>query len=369
MNSQLPYQIALTLLPGIGPVKIRPLLSQFTPQELFQLDPDNLKEIGQVSHKCIMALHSFKNWKRVEEEITFIEKNKITTRFISDQDFPFRLKECNDAPLLLYGKGSADLNAKRILAIVGTRSNTAWGRKFTNDLIEALQIANITIVSGLAYGIDSIAHQQALLQKIPTIAVLAHGLDRIYPWVNRKLAQEIIEQEGCLLTECKQSEKTDTYLFPKRNRIVAGLSDATLVIESNEKGGSLITAALAWGYHRTVFAVPGKPGDPKSSGCNLLIKNQKAQLITGAPDIHYWMNWPLESSTSLSKSEESKSKSGPLTTYESQIIELLTQQNEIHGDELLHKTGCTSGELAASLLNLSLAGLIVSLPGHRYQLS
>lgn len=369
MNSQLPYQIALTLLPGIGPAKIRPLLSFFTPQQLFQLAPSELKEMGPVSDKCTQRLQTFNNWKRVEEEINFIEKNKIETFFIADNDFPFRLKECIDSPLLLYKKGSANLNHKKILAIVGTRTNTAWGRKFTTDLLEDLQIANVMIVSGLAYGIDSIAHQQALLQKLPTVAVLAHGLDRIYPWVNRKLAQEIIEQNGCLLTECKQGEKTDAYLFPKRNRIVAGLSDATLVIESNEKGGSLITAALAWGYQRTVFAVPGKPSDQKSSGCNLLIKNQKAQLITGAHDILYWMNWPVEPSRPRPKLEESNENKVPLNKEETQIIQLLSQENEMHGDQLLQKIGCTSGQLAACLLNLSLAGLIVSLPGHRYQLS
>lgn len=360
MFTPLHYQIALTLLPGFGPAKLRPLLASFTPQQLFEFSPVELEKSGEVSNQCIATLQAFNNWKRVEEEINFIEKNNIKTNFITEVGFPFRLKECNDAPLLLYEKGTANLNAPKTLAIVGTRSHTELGKKFTKDLIEALQFSGITIVSGLAYGIDSIAHQQALYHQLPTIAVLAHGLDRIYPWVNRKLAQEILQQKGSLLSECRQGEKTDAYLFPRRNRIVAGLSDATLVIESDEKGGSLITANLAWGYHRAVFAVPGRPADPKSSGCNQLIKNQRAQLITGAHDLLYWMNWTDEHARSISKTEPS--------LEEKLILNLLTQHNELHGDELLQKTGFTFGQLAVILLNLSLAGLIVSLPGHRYQL-
>ena len=360
MFTSLHYQIALTLLPGLGPAKLRPLLARYTPQQLFELSPLELEKSGQISKHCIATIHAFNNWKRVEEEINFIEKNKIKTNFITEENFPFRLKECNDAPLLLYEKGTANLNAPKTLAIVGTRSNTESGKKFTKDLIEALQFSNITIVSGLAYGIDSIAHQQALCHQLPTIAVLAHGLDRIYPSINRKLAQEILQQKGSLLSECRQGEKTDAYLFPRRNRIIAGLSDATLVVESDEKGGSLITADLAWGYHRTVFAVPGRPTDPKSSGCNQLIKNQRAQLITGAHDLLYWMNWTEDHSRSISKTETS--------LEEKRILALLTTHNELHGDELLQKTGYASGQLAEILLNLSLAGLIVSLPGHRYQL-
>jgi DNA processing protein len=260
------------------------------------------------------------------------------------------------------------LNAKQILAVVGTRANTELGKKFTNELIESLQFSNITIVSGLAYGIDSIAHTQALQQQLPTIAVLAHGLDRIYPWVNRNLARKIIEQEGALLTECRHGEKTDTYLFPRRNRIVAGLSDATLVIESAQNGGSLITAELAWSYSRTVFAVPGRPSDQKSSGCLQLIKNQKAQLITGAHDILYWMGWTkeVEQINSL-ENKKNKLKEGR-NNDENKILHLFSDQDSLHFEEIQQTTEWPTSKLAEILLNLSLAGLIVSLPGNRFRL-
>ena len=367
MNSQLRYQIALTLLPGIGPARLRPLLLNLTPEQLFQFPFDRLQNMVGFNPRFIDVIRSFDNWKRVDEEIKFIEEHKIDTYFISDEKYPTRLKECADAPLLLFGKGNADLNAKRILAVVGTRLNTDLGKKFTNELIESLQFSNITIVSGLAYGIDSIAHTQALQQQLPTIAVLAHGLDRIYPWVNRNLARQIVEQEGALLTECRQGEKTDNYLFPRRNRIVAGLSDATLVIESDENGGSLITASLAWGYNRTVFAVPGRPSDKKSSGCLQLIKNQKAQLITGAHDILYWMGW-TENDAPVSNLTYDKKLNRAITNDEHQILNLLNNQDYLHIEEIQQKTEWPMPKLAATLLNLSLAGLIVSLPGNRYRL-
>lgn len=359
MNSQLRYQIALTLLPGVGPARLRPLLLKLTPEQLFQYPLEYLQSIDGINPRCLEAIRSFDNWKRVDLEIKFIEEHKINTYFISNESYPARLKECADAPLLLYGKGKADLNVKRILAVVGTRANTELGRKFTTELIESLQFSNITIVSGLAYGIDSIAHTQALQQQLPTLAVLAHGLDRVYPWINRNLAKKIVEHEGALLTECRHGEKMDTYLFPRRNRIVAGLSDATLVIESAQNGGSLITAELAWSYSRTVFAVPGRPSDQKSSGCLQLIKNQKAQLITGAHDILYWMGWT---------EEVGHLKNQKIGKDENQILNLFSGQDTLHVEEIQQTTEWPTSKLAEILLNLSLAGLIVSLPGNRYQL-
>jgi len=367
MNSQLRYQIALTLLPGIGPARLRPLLLKFNPEQLFQSSFEHLRNMEGNNSRFIDALQTFDNWKRVDEELKFIEKHKINTYFITDEKYPTRLKECADAPLLVYGKGKANLNAKRILAIVGTRLNTDLGRKFTIELIESLQFLNITIVSGLAYGIDSIAHTQSLLQQLPTIAVLAHGLDRIYPWANKNLAQQIVEQEGALLTECRQGEKTDSYLFPRRNRIVAGLSDATLVIESDENGGSLITASLAWSYNRNVFAVPGRPSDKKSSGCLQLIKNQKAQLITGAHDILYWMGW-TEKDTYVSNLTYNKKCNRETSNDENQILKLLNGHDYLHVDEIQQKTNWPMPHIAELLLNLSLASSIVSLPGNRYRI-
>jgi DNA processing protein len=367
MLSPLHYQIALTLLPGLGTARLRPLLSLLTPSEIFQSTFHSLQQTKLLSPKQIETILAFNNWSRVQEEINFIQKNKINTFFIDEPSYPHRLRECTDAPLLLYGKGNHSLNTNKVLAVVGTRTNSDYGQQFTTTLLEELKSHSITIVSGLAYGIDTLAHRNALAQGLPTIAVLAQGLDKIYPWANKKLAREIIENNGALLTECRQGEVTDTYLFPRRNRIVAGIAAATLVIESDLKGGSLITADLAFGYSRTVFAVPGRSIDRKSRGCLQLIKNQKAQLITGAHDILYWMNWLEEKTSFAQPANQRTTQLLSLADDDKFIVELLQTKGTLHLNDLLHLSGWPHSKLSGILLNLSLAGLIVSLPGNQYR--
>ena len=364
--SQLNYQIALTLLSGFGIASLRPLLERYNPAEIFNTPTRELLETPNVRPSCIQAIADFKDWDRVKKEIRFIEEKNIKTFFITDPTYPFRLRECADAPLLLYARGELNLNPEKILAIVGTRNNSQVGKRFTEELLSAFQQhRDLVIISGLAAGIDTIAHQEALRNQLPTLAVLAHGLDRIYPPINRRLAKDIIDQGGSLLSECRHGEAPDRFLFPRRNRIVAGLADATLVIESAVKGGSLITANLAFNYGRSVFALPGRIYDEKSGGCLELLKTQKAQLITSATDLLYWMNWNSEMPSLPASSKKSYTH---LTEEERNVIAHLKDGEIKHIDSILASTGMPPAQLATILLNLSLADHLVSLPGNKYQL-
>jgi len=366
VSSIVKYQLALTLLKGVGTASLRPLLEHFDPEEIFNSSPQELKSKVPVRPGCIQTIAAFNDWERVEQEIRFIESNNINTYFLTEKKYPFRLRECADAPLLLYARGKITLHSSKMLAIVGTRSHSAVGKKFTENILAAIQaFPDAVIVSGLAAGIDTIAHEEALRNKLPTLAVLAHGLDRIYPPVNKRLATEIVNSGGGLLSECKRGEEPDRFLFPRRNRIVAGMTDATLVIESDLKGGSLITANLAFNYGRTVFAMPGRVYDSKSSGCLSLIKTQKAQLITSAEDLFYWLNWTKDK---LPPAKSFENKVSTLTEDEKIILSHLHAGDEKHVDLLLQSTGWTPAKLAAILLSLSLADHIVSLPGNKYQL-
>ncbi|GDX42307.1 MAG: DNA-protecting protein DprA [Bacteroidota bacterium] len=366
MSCSLKYQLALTLLKGVGVTSLRPLLEHFSPEAIFNTATDELAEKALVSPHCIQAIANFKDWNRVEKEIQFIEAHHINTYFITDTAYPYRLKDCNDAPLLLFTKGKPNLNPPKTLAVVGTRSNSVLGKKFTEEILAGLQsYSEMVIVSGLAAGIDTIAHEEALRNKLTTWAVLAHGLDRIYPSINRRLALAILDQGGCLITECRHGEEPDRYLFPRRNRIVAGISDATLVIESNLKGGSLITANLALSYGRSVLAMPGRVTDVKSSGCLELIKTQKAQLITSAADLLLWLNWAKQEPN---KSVGAKKSDRIFTEEEKIVLAFLEDGDEKHMEVLLQLTGWSPTHLAAVLLDLSLADHIVSLPGNKYQL-
>lgn len=366
METSLPYQIALTLIPHLGPVKGKKLLEQLEPAEVFKLSTKDLVEIDGIGTLLATNIAQFDQWKRVEEELIFIERNQIKPLFIGQEGYPHRLLHCQDSPLLLYAKGNANLNAERMIAIVGTRQNTLAGKLATEKLIEALSPYNLSIVSGMAYGIDTIAHQAALREKIPTLGVLAHGLDRIYPTANRPLAKQIIQQEGALLTENRKGVQAEEFLFPKRNRLVAGMTDATIVIESDQKGGSLITAQLAADYGREVFAMPGRITDKSSSGCLALIKTQRAILFTRAEDITEWLGWTIEKSRTQSRDETHKALLENVSPEEKRLYAIL-QKNEItHFEGLLQETGWPLPKLSEILLNIELAGLIVSLPGNNY---
>jgi len=258
MNNDLLYQIALTLVPNIGDVHAKALINIYgNAQSIFKTkkkEPENIVGIGTSRARSIK---DFTDFTSSEEEIKFIEKYKITPLFITDENYPKRLLNCFDSPSLLYYRGIADLNTSKIISVVGTRNNSAYGKMVCENFIRELRSENILVVSGLAFGIDTIAHKAALKNDLQTIAVLAHGLDRIYPQQNKALAKQIIEQGG-LLTDFISNTSPDKQNFPKRNRIVAGMCDAVIVIESGKKGGSLITAELGNGFNKVFFAIPDR---------------------------------------------------------------------------------------------------------------
>ena len=370
MHNDLLYQIALTLVPNIGDVHAKALVNIYgDAQSIFKArkkELDHMEGIGTVRAKSIK---DFTNFSIAEEEIKFIEKYKITPLFINAENYPKRLLNCYDSPALLYYRGNADLNTSRIISVVGTRNNSDYGKNVCEKFIEDLQAENILIVSGLAFGIDTIAHKAALKHNLQTIAVLAHGLDRIYPPQNKGLAKNITGQGG-LLTEFISNTNPDKQNFPKRNRIVAGMCDAVVVIESSKKGGSLITAELGNGYNKDVFAIPGRINDSKSEGCNYLIKNNKAALINSAKDFLEMMNWSVRLRSGLEKGSAKKQRELfiELDADEKMVVDILQQQDSIQIDELYFKSGLSSSAVAKALLMLEMQHVVISLPGKVYKL-
>jgi DNA processing protein len=365
MNAELLYQLALTLVPNIGDVHSKILVRHFgDATSVFKARQSALEKIEGIGSVRAKSIKSFNEFKTAENEIAFIEKFRIKTLFLTDTAYPQRLLNCYDSPTLLFYKGDADLNASKIIAVVGTRSNTDYGKHFTEQLVEELSAQQILVVSGLAFGIDSYAHKAAVKNKLPTVGVVGHGLDKIYPSANTHLAKEMIKEGGGILSEFFSSTKPDKHNFPLRNRIVAGLCDATVVVETNIKGGSMITAKLADSYNRDVFAVPGRTTDGKSTGCNYLIKNNKAILLTDAGELLDIMGW-REKKTKPKKQKELFIE---LTPEEKTIVNLLREKELVSIDELNLQSGLTSSAVAAALLNLELQGIVGGLPGKRYKL-
>jgi len=366
MQKELLYQIALTLIPNIGDVNAKALVNHFGSAEaIFSASKKVLDEIEGIGSIRAASIRNFKDFSRAEDEIAFIKKYKITPLFLTDKNYPQRLLNCYDSPPMLFYKGSADLNTAKMIAIVGTRSHDDYGKKICEKLIEELVNEDVIIVSGLAFGIDSIAHKASLKNNIPTIGVLAHGLDRVYPSQNATIAKQMISCGG-LLTEFKSNTKPDKQNFPGRNRIVAGMTDATIVIESGIKGGSLITAELANGYNKDVFAFPGRVDDSKSEGCNYLIKSNKAALITCANDLLEIMGWKKSKKIPLKKQRELFIE---FTSEEKIIVDILQMQEQMQIDELYFKSKLSSSEVAKALLMLEMQGIVSSLPGKIYKMN
>jgi DNA processing protein len=365
MHNDLPYQIALTLIPNIGDVHAKALVNIYgDAQSIFKAKRKELDHIEGIGTIRARSIKDFTDFSSAEAEIKFIEKYKITPLFITAENYPKRLLNCYDSPALLYYRGNADLNYSKIISIVGTRNNSEYGRSVCEKFIEDLRSENILVVSGLAFGIDTIAHKTALKNNLQTIAVLAHGLDRIYPQQNKTLAKQVIEQGG-LLTEFISNTNPDKQNFPKRNRIVAGICDAVIVIESGKKGGSLITAELGNGYNKDVFAIPGRTNDAKSEGCNYLIKNNKAALINSADDLLEMMNWKQTPKPSAKKQRELFIELSP---DEKIVVDILQQQDGIQIDQLYFKSGLSSSAVATALLMLEMQNVVASLPGKVYKL-
>jgi DNA processing protein len=366
MYQDLLYQIALTLTPNIGDVHAKALVNIYgEASAVFKAPKKQLENIEGIGTIRAGSIKAFKDFTSCEAEIKFIEKYRITPLFLTDENYPKRLLNCFDSPALLYYRGNADLNKKNIVSIVGTRNHSDYGKQQCEKLVEELKEENILIVSGLAFGIDSFAHKASLKNKIPTVGVLAHGLDRIYPTQNKTLAKQMMEQGG-LLTEFISGTNPDKQNFPRRNRIVAGICDALVVIESGVKGGSLITAELANSYNKDLFAFPGRVNDAKSEGCNFLIKNNKASLITGAGDLLELMNWVPKEKMKPKKQRELFIE---LSADEKIIVHILQQKETCPIDELYLKSGLSSSTVAAALLMLEMQGIIHSLPGKLYKLT
>ena len=359
------HQLALSCIPGIGSVLARNLLSYCgDAEEVFKAKSKLLAHVPGIGPKTLIQLKEHAAFQRAELELLFIDKYKIKTFFISDNDYPRRLRNCADAPLLLYFKGNADLNANKVISIVGTRNATDYGKEICKSLLADLKIYDPLIISGLAYGIDGAAHKESLKNLIPNVAVLGHGLDRIYPAQHRSMAEKLLDCGG-LITEFMSGTIPDRENFPKRNRIIAGLADLTIVVEASIKGGALITADLANSYNRDVFAFPGRINDEFSQGCNFLIKTNRANLISRVADLEYLMGWtkervlPLKSQLSL-----------PINlTDEEQLIANTLNANGVLGvDDLAILTGLPQSKLVMIILGMELQGNIISLPGKVYKM-
>ncbi|MCP9753301.1 DNA-processing protein DprA [Ferruginibacter sp. HRS2-29] len=366
MNNELLYQLALTLTPNIGDVHSKTLISIYgNASDIFKAPMHQLEKIEGIGRIRARSIKSFTDLSACEEEIRFLEKEKIIPIFITEEMYPQRLLNCYDSPPLLFFKGNTNLNAGKIVSIVGTRSNSEYGRQMCERMVEELRQQNVTVVSGLAFGIDTIAHRAALKNNLPTIGVLAHGLDRIYPSQNHSLAREMQEYGG-LLTDFRSGTSPDRQNFPRRNRIVAGICDALIVIESNRRGGSLITAEIAASYNKDLFAIPGRVNDIKSEGCNYLIKNNKATMITSSDDIFLEMNW-------MPKTRPAKKQQRELFIEFSQsekiILTILQESPPLQLDEIYRRSGLGSGIVAEALLMLEMQGIVESLPGKKYKLN
>ena len=372
MEKELLYQLALGKIPGIGPVYTRRLLHHFgTPSAIFHASISTLEKVFTLGSKRANDIARFTGFPALEKELAFIEKYSIRPLFITDRDYPQRLLRCPDAPILLFFKGPADLNASKIIAIIGTRSPSEYGRQATERLIRDMaSIPGVIIISGLAYGIDAIAHQAALQYQLPTVGVLGHGLDQLYPREHTRLAKNML-REGGLLTKFTIGTKPDTYNFPIRNRIVAGMSEAVIVTETRTRGGSLLTAENALVYHRKVFAIPGRINDERSSGCNALIRESKALLLTGVADLQEHMDWEQPTSSivrqrSLFSSERSERPG--LSDNERTLLQLFDQKKTLTLRDIQSSIRQDHDVLSVTLLNLELLGHISSLPGKTFRL-
>lgn len=366
MNNDLLYQIALTLVPNIGDVHAKTLVTVFgDAQSIFKAKKKELECIEGIGTIRAKNIKDFTEFDRGDEEIKFIEKYKIKPLFLTDKHYPQRLLNCYDSPVLLFYRGNADLNASKIVSVVGTRNNDEYGKAICEKLVEGLAEQNVLILSGLAFGIDTISHKAALRHNLQTVGVLAHGLDRIYPVQNKALAKQMTEQGG-LLTHFISNTLPDRQNFPKRNRIVAGMCDALVVIESGIKGGSLITSELANSYNKDVFAIPGRTTDSKSDGCNYLIKSNKAALITNADDLVENMRWSSSKKTAVRKQRELFIE---LSADEKIIIDILQQKENTHIDELYFKSGLSSSAAAGALLSLEMQNVVIALPGKVFKLA
>ena len=363
-TAELRYVLALTRTPNLGDILVKKLLSKVGSAEgVFKEKSSNLAKIDGIGQLRLKSIQAKKQLEEADEEIRFIEKNEIDCYYFQDAHYPDFLKHCIDAPVLLFGKGNIDLKNKKIISIVGTRKATSYGVGFCENLIAELAPLNPVIVSGFAYGIDICAHRAALENGLQTVSCLAHGRDQIYPKKHEKYYSKILENGG-FLTEFWSSDVFDRTNFLRRNRVIAGLAQATIVIESAERGGSLVTADIANSYNREVFAVPGRVSDSQSKGCNKLIKHQKAHVLTSAADIIYHLGWELEEKTKPVQTQLFVE----LDEDEKQIFRYLKDKEKELLDSIAIACNMPVFKVATVLMNMELKGVIRTLPGKLFEL-
>jgi len=365
LHKEIKYKIGISLIEGIGAVTAKKLIAYCGGAEaVFNEKKGALLKIPDIGSATANAIISQEVLTKSECEIDFINKYRIEPLFYLDEEYPNRLKYCADSPIMLYCKGQMNLNNAKVVSIIGTRKASEYGKKACQEIVEALVEHNVLIVSGLAYGIDICAHRAAVKYNIPTVGIVAHGLDRIYPGLHKSTAEKMCENGG-VVTEFLSYTNPDRENFPKRNRIIAGLADATIVIESARRGGALITAEIANSYNRDVFAVPGRLTDSHSEGCNWLIKINKASLLESVKDIEYLMGWEIAESKST---HQQKKMFVNLAPEERVIVELLSE-GTTGIDLICLKSQMATSKVAAALLNLEFSGLVKCLPGKVYQLN
>ncbi len=366
------YTLALTRMMGFTPsVAFRLYQELGSAQAVYEHRHDIRDMLPDVTPRLAQSLSDWSDaLKRAEAELKFIEQHHIRTLLLGSPDYPQRLNECPDAPLALFSLGTADLNQKRVINIIGTRKITSYGKDLIHRLIADLRTMGVCplVVSGLAYGVDICAHREALSQSMETVGVLAHGLDELYPAVHRDTAKQMISQGG-LLTEYMSQTRPDRMNFVRRNRIVAGMSDATILVESASKGGGLITCAIAQDYNRPVFAFPGTVGAPYSEGCNNLIKHNGAQLITGAQDLIDFLGWQTDLQLQQAHQQGIERTLFPdLTVEEQTIVDTLQKDGDLQLNMLSVKTELPIGQLTALLFQLEMKGVVRPLAGGSYHL-
>lgn len=368
----LQYLLALHAIEGIGSVTARSLISYCGSAEMVFKTPEakllRIPHVGEHIAKLIINQENF--LEKAERELELAEKNQVQIISFASPEYPTRLARLHDAPLVLYHKGNTDLNTHRTVAIIGTRQSTEYGKSVTEEIVQGLKPYNVLVVSGLAYGIDIAAHRACLQYQVPTVGVMANGIDIVYPSQHVKVAQEMTNNGG-VLTENTFGTKPDSGRFPARNRIIAGLADAVIVVEAKEKGGALITAEIANEYAKEVFAVPNHIRAVASLGCNKLVQQQKAHLFTKVSDVTNLMQWFLDTEASSAPKQASLAfDSADFSESEKTILAYLqnTPQKEAFLDDLAYRVGLPMGQVSADLLSLELAGFVKVFPGKKYVL-
>jgi len=357
-------QVALKVLDGIGPMRAKRLVSYCGGLEAAFTEPiRNIARIPGFGEVSARKLNRDAALKKAEAEVAKAEKLGLRLLFYLDSAYPKRLLQCEDAPVLIYTKGEMNLNPARSVAIIGTRNATEYGKDAVEKLVSGLVAHDVLVVSGLAYGIDIFAHKAAVQKKLQTVAVLGNSLDRIYPYAHKATAERMLENGG-LISEFETGTKPDRENFPQRNRIVAGMVDAVIVVETAIKGGSMITANLAMSYSRDVLAFPGRTSDPYSSGCNMLIKSNRAALVESIDDVEYALGWSKDETQADPQQEMFE----VLTEHEQSIFDHLKQKGRSSLDSLSFETGFSISKTSTLLLELEFKGVVKSMPGKHYSL-